>query len=95
MLQSLTPCTLWQAQRILDAQKEKPELVLSQQSFALPDLVTQLVNESVEGLQSKLPFIHRSMKLYLANRETEFILFRPVKVSFLLSNISSLASCIV
>ncbi|CAL8118689.1 unnamed protein product [Orchesella dallaii] len=67
------------ALKIIEAQKEKPDVVLSQQSFALPNVVSQLVHDSVESLKSKLPFIHRSMKLYLANRETEFILFRPIK----------------
>ena len=65
---------------MVEAQKEKPDVVLSQQSFALPNLVTQLTQDTIESLKSKLPFIHRSMKLYLANRETEFILFRPIKV---------------
>ncbi|CAG7838121.1 unnamed protein product [Allacma fusca] len=67
------------ALKVVEAQKEKPDLVLSQQSFALPNTVSQLIVDTVESLKSKLPFIHRSMKLYLANRETEFILFRPVK----------------
>ncbi|XP_021945379.1 conserved oligomeric Golgi complex subunit 3 [Folsomia candida] len=67
------------ASRIIEALKEKPDLVLSQQSFALPNVLSQLIQETMESLKSKLPFIHKSMKLYLANRETEFILFRPVK----------------
>jgi hypothetical protein len=74
---------LVQATRIIEAQKEKPDLVLSQQSFALPNVLSSLIQETMESLKSKLPFIHRSMKLYLANRETEFILFRPVKVTVL------------
>lgn len=73
--------SFFQALKVAEAQKEKPDLVLSQQSFALPNIVNQLIMDTVESLKSKLPFIHRSMKLYLANRETEFILFRPVKVS--------------
>jgi len=67
------------ASKVLEAQKEKLELTLAQQSFALPEKITQLLQDTVESLKSKLPFIHRSMRLYLANRETEFILFRPVK----------------
>lgn len=30
-------------------------------------------------MKVKIPEVQRSMQLYLANRETEFILFRPIK----------------
>lgn len=30
-------------------------------------------------MKTKIPEVQRSMQLYLANRETEFILFRPIK----------------
>ena len=38
-----------------------------------------IINDAQKNLKLRIPEIQRSMQLYLANRETEFILFRPVK----------------
>jgi hypothetical protein len=53
---------------------------LAQQPFAHADAIGHIVQETQRLIKSRLPSIHRSMQLYLANRETEFILFRPIKV---------------
>ena len=53
---------------------------LAQQPFARADLIGQIVQETQRLIKTRLPVIQRSMQLYLANRETEFILFRPIKV---------------
>lgn len=45
-----------------------------------PQLLGQLINDVKKNLKLKIPEVQRSMQLYLANRETEFILFRPIKV---------------
>ena len=39
-----------------------------------------MVGETNKLLRSKLPKLLESMKLYLANKETESILFKPIKV---------------
>lgn len=57
------------------------EISLSQQPFASADKLLQLISDNIRGLKSKLPVLHRSMSLYLANPDTEYILLRPVKVS--------------
>merc|ERR1740128_156098 len=52
---------------------------LKKQHFGLPEVVRDYVTESQKYLRTRLPLVQRSLQLYLANRETEFILFRPVK----------------
>ncbi|CAL1265670.1 unnamed protein product [Larinioides sclopetarius] len=52
---------------------------LSQQPFASAENVSQLIADNVRNLKTKLPTLQRSMSLYLANPDTEYILLRPVK----------------
>nr|CAG4641520.1 EOG090X02EM [Eurycercus lamellatus] len=52
---------------------------LKQQAFGQPEAVRNCSTESQRYLRTRLPAVQRSLQLYLANRETEFILFRPVK----------------
>ncbi|XP_058796417.1 conserved oligomeric Golgi complex subunit 3 isoform X2 [Phymastichus coffea] len=56
----------------------------SQQTAALKYLgtaesIAAVVGESLRSIRFKLPVVQQSMQLYLANRETECILFRPIK----------------
>ena len=53
---------------------------LTSQPFAKPESVKDLVSESYRILKSKTGLTYQSMSLYLANRETEAILFKPIKV---------------
>ena len=53
---------------------------LTSQPFAKPEVLRELIAESYRILKSKAPTIYQSMSLYLANRETEAILFKPIKV---------------
>lgn len=55
------------------------ELTVSGQDFGKPDVVASFIQEAQKNIKVKLPEVQRSMQLYLANRETEFILFRPIK----------------
>jgi hypothetical protein len=57
-------------------------VTLAQQPFARADVIGKIVQETQRLIKNQLPIIQRSMQLYLANRETEFILFRPIKVCF-------------
>lgn len=40
-----------------------------------------MVSSTLKNIRSHLPNIQRSMQLYLANRDTEFILFKPVRTN--------------
>ncbi|KAJ8911040.1 hypothetical protein NQ315_004686 [Exocentrus adspersus] len=55
------------------------ELSVQGQDFGKPDVVAGVVQETQKNIKIKLPEVQRSMQLYLANKETEFILFRPIK----------------
>ncbi|XP_048763824.1 conserved oligomeric Golgi complex subunit 3-like isoform X2 [Ostrea edulis] len=54
---------------------------LRQQPFATPEKLHDVVSETYKNIKSRLPTIHKSMQLYLANRDTETILFKPIKVN--------------
>lgn len=43
--------------------------------------VSDLVAAAYKTIKTKLPLTLRSMSLYLSNKDTEFILFKPVRVS--------------
>lgn len=53
--------------------------LIRQQSFGNPQEIAKIVSDAQRMIKFKLPTIQQSMQLYLANRETEFILFRPIK----------------
>jgi len=57
--------------------QEKP---LRLQPFATPEKLHDVVGETNKLLRSKLPKLLKAMSLYLANKDTESILFKPVKV---------------
>ena len=50
-------------------------------SYFSTENVRKIVSEAYMMLKSKLPGIMESMSLYLASKETEYILFKPIKVS--------------
>ncbi|CAH0558362.1 unnamed protein product [Brassicogethes aeneus] len=60
-------------------QTNNPELTVRSQDFAQPNKIADVILESQKNMKNRIPDIQRSMQLYLANRETEFILFRPIK----------------
>jgi len=57
--------------------------LLKQQPFAKADAVRKVVSETYMLLKSKLPTTLQSLTLYLANRDTEYILFKPIKAKVL------------
>uniref|UniRef100_A0A1B6E5D0 Conserved oligomeric Golgi complex subunit 3 C-terminal domain-containing protein n=1 Tax=Clastoptera arizonana TaxID=38151 RepID=A0A1B6E5D0_9HEMI len=61
--------------QIVTALNEK----LRPQQWSEPTEVGAIVQETSRNIKTKLPVIQRSMQLYLANRDTEFILYRPIK----------------
>ncbi|XP_015609408.1 conserved oligomeric Golgi complex subunit 3 [Cephus cinctus] len=52
---------------------------IRQKSFGNTQEIAAIVSEALRLIKFKLPGIQQSMQLYLANRETECILFRPIK----------------
>lgn len=56
-------------------------LTLRQTAWAAPQLISSLISESQRNIKNKLAAVQRSMQLYLSNKDTEFILFRPIRVS--------------
>ncbi|XP_034069171.1 conserved oligomeric Golgi complex subunit 3 isoform X2 [Gymnodraco acuticeps] len=56
-----------------------PTYSLSQQPWAQPVKINDIVMATYRVMKSKLPSTLQSMSLYLSNRDTEFILFKPVR----------------
>ncbi|KAG7467404.1 hypothetical protein MATL_G00153240 [Megalops atlanticus] len=56
-----------------------PTYNLSQQPWAQPAKINDLVMSTYRVMKTKLPGTLQRMSLYLANRDTEFILFKPVR----------------
>ena len=53
---------------------------LSTQPWADTNTTKGCVADTVRKIKQMVPLVQRKMQLYLANRETEFILFRPVSL---------------
>lgn len=53
--------------------------VLRQTAWASPQQIRSVIQESQRLIKSKLNGLQRAMLLYLANKDTEFILFRPIR----------------
>lgn len=56
------------------------QVSLRLQPFASPEKVHDVVMETYRRLKKRKLEVQRSMTLYLANRDTEYILFKPIKV---------------
>ncbi|KAJ6648482.1 Conserved oligomeric Golgi complex subunit 3 [Pseudolycoriella hygida] len=57
----------------------KINYALRQTPWASPQQISGIIQESQRLIKSKLSTFQRSMQLYLSNRDTEFILFRPIR----------------
>lgn len=62
-------------------QQPNPGMILRQTPWAAPQQISSLIQESQRNIKSKLDAIQKAMQLYLSNKDTEFILFRPIRVS--------------
>ncbi|XP_032888764.1 conserved oligomeric Golgi complex subunit 3 [Amblyraja radiata] len=56
-----------------------PKYSLAQQPWAQPAKINDLVASTYKTIKGKLPVTLRSLSLYLYNKDTEFILFKPVR----------------
>lgn len=54
--------------------------IVKQQEFAQPKAIKEKVQETLAKIKKELPLFHQSMALYLANADTQFVLYRPIKV---------------
>lgn len=54
-------------------------LALRQTPWAAPQQISSLIQESQRNIKNKMAAIHRALQLYLSNKDTEFILFRPIR----------------
>lgn len=63
-----------------DVSSTQEQVKLKNQPFATPEVIGSIVSEMKRAIKNTLPVILRSMQLYLANRETEMVLYRPIKV---------------
>ncbi|CAD5121956.1 DgyrCDS10413 [Dimorphilus gyrociliatus] len=68
------------ADRCLNMSKDGgPDVKLRNQPFATPQVLNDVVAETYKKLKVDKQQLQKSMTLYLANRDTEIILIRPVK----------------
>ncbi|XP_050396533.1 conserved oligomeric Golgi complex subunit 3 isoform X1 [Patella vulgata] len=74
---------LSRASVVINMKKEEAtaSVTLRQQPFATPEKVHDVVAETYKMVKTKTPGVLRSMALYLANKDTESILFKPIKVN--------------
>lgn len=59
---------------------KKINYALRESSWASPQQINGVLQETQRLIKSQLPGLQRSMQLYLSNRDTEFIIFRPIRV---------------
>lgn len=55
--------------------------IVKQQEFAQPKAIQEKVHETLVKIKKDLPLFQQSMALYLANADTQFVLYKPIKVS--------------
>lgn len=68
---------------VLDSISEEERAELMKTEFMEAENVARVVGEAVRNAKVNIPTVLRSLRLYLANRDTEMILYRPIKVFFL------------
>ncbi|XP_017105725.2 conserved oligomeric Golgi complex subunit 3 [Drosophila bipectinata] len=57
----------------------KGSYVLRQSPWASPQQISSIIQETQRLIKAKLSVLQRAMQLYLSNRDTEFIIFRPIR----------------
>lgn len=63
---------------------QKANANIRSQLFSSPKEMTKTIVTITDHLKEKMIIIQKSMSIYLANRDTEAILFKPIWVSCLL-----------
>ena len=70
-----------QVLKLLDNTSDSSGINFKDQKFARPQVVADIISQAQMQIKAKIPDIQKAMKLYLGNKETEFILFKPIKVN--------------
>ncbi len=66
--------------RVEEHRRTDKTLNISREPWGTPDALQRAASQAQRELKKHFPVVQRAMQLYLANRETEFILFRPIRV---------------
>jgi len=71
------------ANAIVELNKKDPNQTkaLKEHKFATPETLRELCIESYRELKSRAQSTQKSMKLYLSNKDTEYILFKPIRMN--------------
>ncbi|XP_020799154.1 conserved oligomeric Golgi complex subunit 3 [Drosophila serrata] len=67
------------AQATQSPESTKPSYALRQSPWASPQQISSIIQETQRLIKAKLAVLQRAMQLYLSNRDTEFIIFRPIR----------------
>lgn len=79
MIQHVTYLLVYPIIRLLEKDKSRDASSNQEDSLGSAQEVATVVADVLRTIKFKCPDIQLSMQLYLANKETEFILFKPVK----------------
>lgn len=77
--QSLLKQSAQQANVSNQAQSGAINYALRQTLWASPQQISGVIQEAQRLIKGRLSGVQRSMQLYLSNKDTEFILFRPIR----------------
>lgn len=66
-------------QQVHDHKSSGKSSCLQEEFFGNPENVQNVVRECVKKVKSTVPFLLNKMELYLANQDTQFILYKPIK----------------
>lgn len=64
------------------SEANKVSYALRQSPWASPQQISSIIQETQRLIKAKLSVLQRAMQLYLSNRDTEFIIFRPIRVRY-------------
>ncbi len=67
-----------------DFMTDEDKTRLMKEDFMEAENVARVVAEAVRNAKVNISAVLRSLRLYLANKDTEMILYRPIKVNFFL-----------
>ncbi|KAB7503917.1 Conserved oligomeric Golgi complex subunit 3 [Armadillidium nasatum] len=67
----------------MNEEKGVKPIALRGQPFASADKVADVIVNTQKKLRSQMPIIQKKLHLYLANKDTEFILFKPIRAKVL------------
>lgn len=79
LLKSSTQAASLQPPATTTTTTTKVNYELRQSAWASPQQISGSIQESQRLIKSKLAGLQRAMQLYLSNKDTEFILFRPIR----------------